>query len=69
AGGGVYVNGTGILTKNGGGTIDDTNSAKNGAVVYVQIDRSNAKQRKTTADAGVRLDSLRNGQSGGWEQP
>ncbi|MDR2150558.1 MAG: hypothetical protein LBO67_07045 [Spirochaetaceae bacterium] len=67
AGGGVYVNGTGIFTKIGGGTLDDTNTAKEGKVVYISIDRSTFKQRTSTADPSVRLDSLRNGQAGGWE--
>ena len=68
-GGGVYILGYngGIFTKNGGGIIDDTNSAQNGKAVYV----SNAYldfERNTTAGPSVNMDSRIAGSTGGWEE-
>ncbi|MDR2151144.1 MAG: autotransporter adhesin family protein [Spirochaetaceae bacterium] len=63
AGGGVYVaHKSGTLRKKSG-TIDDTNAADAGKVVYI----SSSKQRNTTASPGVMLNSTIAGSSGGWE--
>jgi hypothetical protein len=64
-GGGVYVYKNGTFTKNGGGTISDTNTAGYGKVAYVNS--SPAKQRNATAGPGVNMDSAKSGTEGGWE--
>jgi hypothetical protein len=61
-GGGVCV-ASGTLSKRNRGTIDDTNSAREGKVAYVYSSR----QRNTTAGPGVTLNSNIAGGSGGWE--
>jgi TolB-like protein len=69
-GGGVYVYSelsTGTFIKSGGGTIDNTNTARNaqrGNVVFVN---RGDKRRNTTAGPGVNLDSRVTGSAGGWE--
>jgi TolB-like protein len=60
-GGGVYVSG-GIFIKTGG-TIDDTNNAKEGKAVFVE----RIGMRNSTAGPSVNLDSRVNGSQGGWE--
>jgi hypothetical protein len=60
-GGGVYVE-NGTFTKRSGGTIDATNSAQSGRVVY-----ANGKRRDTAAGPEVNLDSTKSGSAGGWE--
>jgi hypothetical protein len=62
-GGGVYVyyNGTFVKT---GGTIDDTNVGQDGgAVAYV----FSGYRRNTTAGPGVKMDTKKSGEAGGWE--
>jgi hypothetical protein len=61
-GGGVYSRGTFI--KQGGGTIDDTNSASRGKVAYVY---NGEKKRNTTAGPTDDLNSDISGSMGGWE--
>jgi TolB-like protein len=62
-GGGVYVS-DGTFAKSGGGTIDSTNSAKEGKVAYTF---RGEKKRNTAAGPSVNLDSSVNGRRGGWE--
>jgi hypothetical protein len=64
SGGGVYVSGGGAFIKSGGGTIDSTNSAKEGKVAYTF---RGEKKRYTAAGPAVNLDSRVNGRRGGWE--
>jgi hypothetical protein len=69
-GGGVCVMGLGlahgIFTKNGGGTIDDTNSAQTGKVVCVYKGHD-SNVRNITAGPSVNMNSLIEGSAGGWE--
>jgi hypothetical protein len=64
-GGGVGVKSSGTFTKNGGGTIDDTNLATTGKVAYVV---SGSKQRNTAAGPSLNMDSSVSGSEGGWEE-
>jgi hypothetical protein len=50
-----------------GGTIDATNSARDGKVANVYIDFKNFKKRNRTAGPKDNLDSSKNGRAGGWE--
>ena len=83
SGGGVYIGSYGIIDKQVGGTIygyaNDTsdkvydNVVKDEGVVQssqghaVYVDSDPVKRREKTAGPTVRLDSSRNGSSGGWE--
>jgi hypothetical protein len=60
-GGGVYISG-GVFIKTGG-TIDDTNNAREGKAVYVR----ELGMRNSTAGPAVNLDSRLSGSQGGWE--
>jgi hypothetical protein len=62
-GGGVYVSGN-TFTKTGGGTIDSTNTAERGRVVFVG---NGDRVRNTTAGPNVNLNSAVTGRDGGWE--
>jgi hypothetical protein len=59
----VYVLIDGRFVKTGG-TIDGTNAAKEGRVVYVS---DGSKARNSAAGPGVNLDSSISGRAGGWE--
>jgi hypothetical protein len=62
-GGGVYVGSLGSFIKTGG-TIDDTNEADVGKVVYAE---NGNKKRETTAGLTDYMDSSKTGSAGGWE--
>ncbi|MDR0785605.1 MAG: hypothetical protein LBE74_06970 [Treponema sp.] len=64
-GGGVFIS-DGSFIKSGGGTIDATNSATRGRVVYIKSNNGD-KQRNNVAGPSVNLDSRVNGATGGWE--
>ncbi|MDR1220564.1 MAG: hypothetical protein LBK73_13275 [Treponema sp.] len=61
-GGGVFVINNGTFIKNGGGTIDKTNSAKKGRVAIVD----GGGRRNAAAGPSVNLDSRVSGRRGGW---
>ena len=63
-GGGVYVNKDGSFIKSGNSTIDATNSAREGKVVYVGS--SPYKVRDSSAGPGLNLDSSKSGSADGW---
>ena len=64
-GGGVYSAGNNMSTfVKTGGTIDETNSAKNGKVAYAA---SVSGKRDRTAGPNDNLDSDKRGRAGGWE--
>jgi hypothetical protein len=64
-GGGVIV-GDGRFVKTGG-TIDGTNSANEGRVVFVLSGVVSKKVRNSAAGPNVNLDSSKSGSAGGWE--
>jgi parallel beta-helix repeat protein len=64
-GGGVCVGSNGKFTKNGGGTIDDTNLAKHGKVAYMFLYAG--KKRDVAAGPEDDLDSNKSGDAGGWD--
>jgi hypothetical protein len=66
-GGGVCVGKNGQFTKTGGGTIDDTNSAKFGKVAYMFLYAG--KKRDATAGPEDDMDSSKDvDEGGGWEK-
>jgi hypothetical protein len=50
-----------------GGTIDATNKAPMGKVVYVVDGNREQQVRNSAAGPGVKLDSSKDGRAGGWE--
>jgi hypothetical protein len=62
-GGGVFVESSGTFIKRGRSTIDASNSAPKGKVVYV----SDGKKRNSAAGPDVNMNSRVSGKAGGWE--
>jgi hypothetical protein len=62
----VWVGSYGTFTKRGGGTIDATNSAKYGKIIFVR-DSPDNRGRNKAAGPSVNLDSRKSGSGSGWE--